>query len=234
MNVLVACEESKRVCTAFRRRGHNAFSCDLMEPSGGHPEWHILGDCLPLLNGRCEFRTMDGESHVIEGRWDMIIAFPPCTHLAALGARWFENKRKNGKQREAIEFFIKIANADCEKICIENPVGIMSGNYLAKHFPDIANMYGWPKKPSQIIQPWQFGSEARKATCLWEKGLEKLTPTKIVGMGEIKPGGYSVGASADCARDEKGKIIRWNDPRTAQIRSKTYPGVGEAMSEQWG
>ena len=110
MNVLVACEESQVVCKAFRARGHNAFSCDIIECSGGHPEWHIQGDVLPLVNGRCAFKTMDGAEHTIGGKWDMIIAFPPCTHLAVSGARHFEKKRADGRQREGIEFFCKFLN----------------------------------------------------------------------------------------------------------------------------
>ena len=125
MNVLIACEESQVVCTAFRKRGHNAFSCDIMLPSGNHPEWHILGDVLPILNGGY-FTTMDGRFHHVD-KWDMIIAFPPCTDLAVSGARHFETKRNDGRQQRAIVFFYKILSADCDKICVENPVNIISG-----------------------------------------------------------------------------------------------------------
>ena len=107
MKVLVACEESQRVCVAFRRRGHEAYSCDILEPSGDHPEWHIQQDVIPLLDGNCEFTTVDGTPHKIEGRWDMIIAFPPCTHLAVSGAPSFAKKREDGRQREGLQFFCK-------------------------------------------------------------------------------------------------------------------------------
>lgn len=117
MNMLIACEESQRVCVAFREKGHNAFSCDILPCSGGHPEWHIQGDVLPLLNGRCCFTTMDGTEHQIDGRWDLIIAFPPCTHLAVSGARHFEKKRADGRQREAIEFFLPVSNRRLQLYC---------------------------------------------------------------------------------------------------------------------
>lgn len=235
MKVLVACEESQRVCTAFRERGHEAYSCDIIECSGGHPEWHIMQDVLPLLNGFCGFDTMDGVHHYIGRRWDLIIAHPPCTHLAVSGARHFEKKRVDGRQKEAIEFFCRFLQADCEKIAIENPVGIISGDYITTHFPDLAGKYGLPIKPSQIIQPYQFGDHARKTTCLWFVGdVTPLVPTNIVDPGEVVGAGFSVGASLDAARDENGKIISWNDPRTAMIRSKTFPGIAKAMSQQWG
>ncbi|MCQ2061694.1 MAG: hypothetical protein MJY47_08920 [Fibrobacter sp.] len=234
MRVLVACEESQRVTIELRARGHEAYSCDLMEQSGGHPEWHIQGDVLGLLNGRMDFATNDGHLHHIADRWDMIIAFPPCTHLAVSGAAHFEKKRADGRQREGIEFFCKILNADCDKLAVENPVNIISGDYVRKWFPDLAEKYGLPIKPTQAIQPYEYGHEARKKTCLWIKGLPKLKPTKIVSMGEIKGNGFSVGAASWAARDEAGKIIAWNDPRTGVIRSKTFPGIAKAMAEQWG
>ena len=165
MNVLVACEESQRVCIAFRERGHNAFSCDIDPCSGGHPEWHIMQDVIPLLNGQCSFKTMDGIEHSIDGKWDLIVAFPPCTHLAVSGARCFEQKRKDGRQQQGIDFFMEFTKSDCEKIAIENPIGIMSTQY---------------RKPDQIIQPWMFGHGETKATCLWLKNLPKLEPTNIV------------------------------------------------------
>ena len=164
----------------------------------------------------------------------MIIAFPPCTHLAVSGAAHFKKKREDGRQREGIEFFCQFLKADCERISIENPVGIISGDYIAKHFPHLAEKYGLPVKYTQKIQPYMFGHEARKATCLWLKGLPMLVPTKVVSMGEIDKNGYSYGASATYARDENGKIIPWNDPRTGKIRSKTFPGIAKAMAEQWG
>lgn len=219
MNVLVACEESQEVCKAFRARGHRAFSCDLQECSGGHPEWHIQGDVLPLLNGNCTFQTADTHTHTQAGEWDLIIAHPPCTDLAVSGARHFAQKQKDGRQQKSIVLFMQMALADCQRIAVENPVCIMST--------------AW-RKPDQIIQPFMFGEHARKTTCLWLKGLPKLMPTDIVDPGEIVGKGFSVGASLDMARDENGKILSWNDPRTAKIRSKTFPGIAKAMAEQWG
>ena len=153
MKVLVACEESQAVTKELRRLGHEAYSCDIVPCSGGHPEWHLQVDATELL----------------KMQWDMIIAFPPCTHLAVSGARYFEQKKKDGRQGKAIEFFMKFANADCPKIAIENPIGIMSTHW---------------RKPDQIIQPWQFGHGETKATCLWLKGLPKLEPTNIVSGRE--------------------------------------------------
>lgn len=219
MRVLVACEESQEVCKAFRALGHEAYSCDLQEPSGWHPEWHILGDCLPILGGRCIVKTMDGAEHDIPGKWDLIIAHPPCTDLAVSGARHFAQKQKDGRQQKSIVFFMQMALADCDHVAVENPVCIMSS--------------AW-RKPDQIIQPYQFGENARKTTCLWLKNLPPLTPTSIVDPGEIVKGGFSVGASLNYARDENGKILSWNDPRTAKARSKTFPGIARAMAEQWG
>ena len=202
MRILVACEESQAVTKELRRLGHEAYSCDIQECSGGHPEWHLQQDVIPLLSEK----------------WDMIIAFPPCTDLAVSGARHFAKKRADGRQQRSIEFFMRFVGADCPRIAIENPIGIMSSHY---------------RKPDQIIQPYQFGDHARKSTCLWLKGLPKLELTDIVDPGEIVRGGFSVGASANYARDENGKIIPWNDPRTAKIRSKTFPGIAKAMAEQW-
>ena len=174
MNVLVACEESQAVTIQLRKRGHRAFSCDLMECSGGHPEWHIRWDSISLLNGYCTILTQDGTLHEINGPWDMILAFPPCTHLAASGARHFKKKQEDGRQQAGVEFFMKFANATCEKIAIENPIGIMSTKY---------------RKPDQIIQPYMFGDHARKSTCLWLKGLNPLNETCLVDPGEIVKGG---------------------------------------------
>lgn len=166
MFVLVACEESQEVCKAFRAWGHEAYSCDIQACSGGHPEWHILGDCLPILNGRCTFRDMSGGIHTLDGRWDLIIAHPPCTELCASGQRWFsEGVKPLRLQREAIAFFYKFVLADCDKIAIENPIGVMSTAY---------------RKPDCIINPWEFGHPEQKKTCLWLKGLEPLHPTNIV------------------------------------------------------
>ena len=165
MKILVACEESQAVTIEMRRLGHEAYSCDIIECSGGHPEWHIMQDVIPLLDGRCSFKTMDGIEHSIDRKWDLIVAFPPCTHLAVSGARYFEQKRKDGRQQQGIDFFMEFTKADCDKIAIENPIGIMSTHY---------------RKPDQIIQPWMFGHGETKATCLWLKNLPKLEPTNIV------------------------------------------------------
>ena len=226
MRVLVACEESQRVCTAFRERGHEAFSCDIQPCSGGHPEWHILGDVLPVLNGDCDFTTEAVGRHSQSGQWDLIIAHPPCTYLTAAGNRWFdvekygENARRRLRDRySAIVFFMQIMTADCQLIAVENPIGIMSTAY---------------RKPDQIIHPYQFGDSAEKKTCLWLKKLPPLMPTMIVDAGEKNRFGQSINACADWARDERGKAIPWNDPRTAKIRSKTFPGIARAMAEQWG
>lgn len=165
MNVLVACECSQEVAFAFREKGHQAFSCDIEPCYGGFPEWHICGDVIPLLNGKCNFRTQDGASHFIENEWDLIIAFPPCTDLAASGARHFAKKMADGRQQKSVEFFMEFVYSSCCRIAIENPVGIMSTRY---------------RKPDQIVQPWQFGHGETKATCFWLKNLSPLVPTDIV------------------------------------------------------
>lgn len=162
MKVLVACEESQEVCKAFRKLGHEAFSCDILECSGGHPEWHIMNDVRNIL-GKNFWNQNKG--------WDLLIAHPPCTHLAVSGARWFKEKIKDGRQQKALDFFMLFANVDCKRICIENPIGIMSTMW---------------RKPDQIIQPWQFGHGETKATCLWLKGLPKLKPTNVVKGRENK------------------------------------------------
>lgn len=235
MKILVACEESQEVCKAFRAKGHEAYSCDIIECSGGHPEWHVRWDVLSLLNGNCSFMTMDGELHKIDGKWDMILAFPPCTHLAVSGARHFEKKRSDGRQREGIEFFLKFLDADCEKISIENPVNIISGNYVETWFPDIAEKYSLPIKPTQKIQPYEFGEKTKKTTCLWIKGLPRLSPTNIVEPEIITyKGGAKFGVGIGQVYDDNGKSIPFHDPRTAKARSKTFPGIAKAMAEQWG
>lgn len=221
MNVLVACEESQRVCTAFREKGHNAFSCDIEPCSGGHPEWHIMRDVLQLLNGRCSFKTMDVIEHSIAGKWDLIIAFPPCTYLTVTGNRWFNVNRYGEKaiqrhkdRKDAIDFFMAFANADCKKIAIENPVGIMSSEW---------------RKPNQIINPWQFGDAFEKKTCLWLKGLPELTPTNIVEVPPRKK--FDSGKTMPSWYAEA-----WHLPKEerAKLRSKTFPGVAKAMAKQWG
>ena len=236
MNVLIACEESQRVCQAFRDKGHRAFSADIQECSGGHPEWHILGDVIPLLNGNCEFTLQNRERERQNGTWDLIIAHPPCTHLAVSGARHFTRKREDGRQKEGIEFFCKFLVCDCSRVAIENPIGIIGGDYVLKWFPELSEKYGLPKKPTQIIQPYEFGHPVSKSTCLWLKNLEKLKPTKIVEPERIhskgKSGGYS--GALWYVKDENGKILSYKDPRTAKERSKTFIGIAKAMADQWG
>lgn len=228
MKVLIACEESQAVCKAFREKGHEAYSCDIIECSGGHPEWHIKQDVLPLLNGFCEFETTDGTKHYINSKWDLIIAHPPCTYLTVAANKLY-NIEKYGekavqriKDREkAIEFFMRFVNTDCERIAIENPIGVISSRY---------------RKPDQIIQPYQFGHPVRKSTCLWLYGLPQLTPTEIVDFECIhskgKSGGYS--GNSWIVKDENGKILSYKDPRVSVIRNKTFPGIAKAMAEQWG
>lgn len=220
MKVLVACEESQRVCIAFREKGYEAYSCDIQKCSGGHPEWHILGDVLPILNGNTKFITQDGTLHEISGKWDMIIAHPPCTYLTVTGNRWF-NIEKYGKKaikryeqrKEAIEFFFRIVKANCDKIAIENPIGIMSTVW---------------EKPTQIIQPFMFGEPFEKRTCLWLKNLPKLKPTKIVApperikfkSGKTMPEWYS-------------KLWHLPKEERERERSKTFIGIARAMAEHW-
>lgn len=229
MKILVACEESQAVTKELRLLGHEAYSCDIQECSGGHPEWHIIEDVIPLLNGNCEFKTVDGVIHYIKGRWDMIIAFPPCTHLAVSGARHFEKKREDGRQREGIEFFCKFLTADCEKIAIENPIGIISGEYIPKWFPDLAEKYDLPKKQSQIIQPYEYGHTSKKSTCLWLKGLPLLQPTEIVEPDLVQ---YQCkdGKTATFSRH---MVQGFKNGERAKIRSKTFEGVAKAMAKQW-
>ena len=220
MKVLVACEESQTVCKAFREKGHEAYSCDIQECSGGHPEWHIMEDVIPLLNGNCEFETVDGTKHKIEGKWDMIIAHPPCQFLTNTGnpylnvEKWGEKAIQRAKDREeAFEFFMQFANANCDKICIENPIGYPNTHY---------------RKPNQIIQPWQFGHPFTKATCLWLKGLEPLKPFVTEKPQNCKSYAW------ETMIDERGKTISWNSELSRKLRSKTFDGIAKAMAEQWG
>ena len=210
MRVLVACEESQEVCKAFRARGHEAYSCDIQECSGGHPEWHILGDALKLIEpnaGGTSFQTMDGANHIIE-KWDILIAHPPCTHLAVSGMRWFKEGRKPLYLKdEAAEFFMKFINANCEHIAVENPICIMSTRY---------------RKPDQIINPWQFGHTQQKKTCLWLKNLPKLKETKNVYDEMMK------------LPEKERTAIWWMGSGHAKERSKTFEGIAQAMAEQWG
>jgi hypothetical protein len=233
MRVLVACEESQAVCKAFREKGHEAYSCDIIECSGGHPEWHIMQDVLPLLNGRCTFATTDGAIHTITGKWDMIIAFPPCTHLAVSGARHFEGKRADGRQRDGIEFFCQFLNADCDKVVIENPVGIISGSYIPEYFPDLADKYGLPRKATQIIQPFEHGEPYKKTTCLWIKGVPPLEPTNIVDVCDTRQYVMKRGKSIGKIATFSDWINKGGKDRQTK-RSKTFEGVALAMAEQWG
>lgn len=240
MNVLVACEESQRVCIAFREKGHNAFSCDILSCSGGHPEWHIQCDVLHILNPSFHlvpntfeeitgvyFITMDEKLHFVK-QWDLIIAHPPCTFLTVAAnklyniSRYGEKALKRLEQRQlAVEFFMQFVYAECKMKAIENPIGVMSTLY---------------RKPDQIIQPYFFGDEVRKSTCLWLFNLPPLIPTNIVDFECIHSKGRSGGYSGPswCVRDESGKILKYNDPMVSIIRSKTYPGIAKAMAEQWG
>lgn len=234
MKVLVACEESQAVTIELRKLGHEAYSCDIIPCSGGHPEWHISQDVTPLLNGNCTFETNDGTAHTIIGKWDMLIAFPPCTHLCVSGARHFEKKREDGRQREGIEFFCKFLTADCDRISIENPIGIISGDYISKHFPDLAQKYGLPLKPTQIIHPWMFGDNETKSTRLWLKGLKPLTPA-ITEKPKIEYFEWVDNRTGRKKRQGKWYADAWLLPpaERAKVRSKTFPGIAKAMAEQW-
>lgn len=217
MRVLVACEESQEVCKAFRARGHEAYSCDLQDCSGGHPEWHIKGDALELL----------------KLHWDLIIAYPPCTYLTVSGNSYFNEERwgEKAKERkqlrlEAAEFFMKFVDCGCKRIAIENPVGYMNTHY---------------RKPDQIIQPYYFGHPYTKKTCLWLIGLPPLFPTEILEepatgwlnkqiTADGRYGGY--GGKWGCKKN--GKWLKYGDPEVKKERSKTFPGIARAMAEQWG
>lgn len=222
MKVLIACEESQTVCKAFRAKGHEAYSCDIQEPSGGHPEWHILGDALKAIEGG-QVTTMDGQTHDV-GRWDLLIAHPPCTDLAASGERWFAEGRKPLYKRfEAAAFFMKFAAADIPKIAIENPVGRMSTLY---------------RKPDCIVQPWQFALDANentlKTTCLWLKNLPPLIAT-VTEKPEIKFHDC-VGYDGKSRRQTQFYYgTRCKGPKyRAAAAAKTFPGIAAAMAEQWG
>ena len=198
MKILIACEESQEVCKAFREKGHEAYSCDIEPCSGGHPEWHLQQDVIPLL----------------DQEWDMIIAFPPCTHLAVSGAARFEQKRKDGRQQQGIDFFMEFTKTDCERVAIENPVGIMSTIY---------------RKPDQIIQPWMFGDPFENKTCLWLRGLPLLIPEN-----SVEPPKRKVFNSGKSMPEWYADAWRLPPKERAKIRSKTFPGIAKAMAEQWG
>ena len=192
MKILVACEFSGIVRDAFRAKGHDAISCDLLPTESEGP--HYQGDIRDILYDK----------------WDMVLAFPPCTHLASSGARWFKEKQKDGRQQQGIDFFNLFTNLDCPKVMIENPIGIMSTHY---------------RKPDQIIQPWQFGHEESKKTCLWLKGLPFLKPTNIKMLPKS---GYWTNQTPS-GQNKLGPA-----PDRAKNRSKTYLGISKAMGEQWG
>ena len=225
MNILIACEESQTVCKAFRAKGHNAFSADIQEPSGGHPEWHILGDVLPILD-RGEVITMDGKHHSIP-KWDMLIAHPPCTYLSNCCTKLYSLRvsspeyvvnRWEQRARAAV-FFMYFALAKVDKICVENPVGFMNTAY---------------RKPSQVIHPYMFAESENdtenyvtKRTCLWLKGLPPLKTNDLP-----KPNNAEL-----FGRHPSGKARKWEEnisSNRAKLRSKTFPGIAKAMAEQWG
>jgi hypothetical protein len=197
MKVLLACEESQAVTNEFRKLGHEAYSCDILPTSGDNPEWHIQDDIKTVLYDA----------------WDLVIAFPPCTHLASSGAAWFEAKRADGRQQEGIDFFQLFTDLKTPRVAIENPIGIMSSLY---------------RKPDQIINPWQFGDSYKKRTCLWLKGLPKLVPTDVVDPGE------SITYASGCVMP-KWYAEAWNlsPEERSKVRSKTFPGIAKAMAEQW-
>jgi len=197
MKILVACEESQIVTTELRSLGHEAYSCDILPTSGKYPEIHIQQDVISLL----------------KRNWDMLIAFPPCTHLASSGAAWFEQKRKDGRQKQGIEFFLEFTQTDIPKVVIENPVGIMS------------NLY---RKPDQIIQPYWFGDPYEKRTCLWLKGLEPLKPTNMVQPEKRKE--YASGKTMPAWYADAWGL---SPTQRSIARSKTFPGIAAAMAAQW-
>ena len=211
---LVACEESQAVTIELRKRGWEAYSCDIQECSGGHPEWHIMGDVLPLINGRCDFNTMDGRNHFIDGRWDLLIAHPPCTYISNAGVRFLYpngkgilNEERLRKGIEATHFFLRFWYADCDCIAVENPIP--------------STVYGLPKY-DQIIQPYMFGHPLQKKTCLWLKGLPKLTPTDPIPKEQCQ--------STKIA----GNWFNHGGKERQVNRAKTFPGIAKAMADQWG
>lgn len=205
MKVLIGCEESQAVCIAFRNLGIEAYSCDILPCSGNHPEWHLQQDVTELLNQK----------------WDAIIAFPPCTHLCVSGAKHFEQKRKDGRQKQGIDFFMLFANCDCRYVAIENPIGIMSNEW---------------RKPDQIIQPYQFGDPVKKTTCLWLKGFPKLQPTENV-ESDVKyytsPTGKKMSEFNAKQIIVDGKKYGYHTEQFKKHRSKTFTGIAKAMAEQW-
>ena len=204
--ILVACEESQAVTKAFRKLGFEAFSCDLLPCSGGHPEWHYKEDMFEVIKR--------------EPKFDLMIAFPPCTDLAVSGARHFERKIADGSQAKSIQFFMDVVNADVERIAVENPIGIMSRLH---------------KKPNQIVQPWMFGDKAQKSTCLWLKNLPNLEPTDIVEKGEFFEFISKKGENKRMPMWYYEALQKAKTPEQRRtLRSKTFQGIADAMAEQWG
>ena len=217
MNVLIACEESQTVCKAFRALGHRAFSADLQECSGGHPEWHIVGDCLPLLNGDCDFTTQDGKRHHQQGEWQLLIAHPPCTYMSKAGARWMYPKAGQLSQErlklamEAKAFFFKMHDAKCKYIAIENPRPLA--------------IVGLPQ-PTTVVQPYEFGDPFSKATYLWLKNLPPLMPTLFCGE-------HQTFLPSNTGGRKKGQKWSRGVAHTAKDASKTFQGIAHAMAVQW-
>ena len=231
LNVLVACEESQRVCSEFRKLGHNAYSCDLLECSGGHPEWHFHQDVLEVIKNKGG-KLQTGEEIYIKGTWDLMIAHPPCTFLAVSGAKWYyhpddkdlplEQRRPHPKfpnrakdREEGANFFMALANANIEHIAIENPVGIMNTRF---------------RKPDQVVQPYFFGDSASKKTCLWLKNLPLLEHTNDVDPGEF----IEFGSGKRLPKWYSDGLTKTKTPEERRTwRSKTFPGFAKAMAEQW-
>lgn len=204
MRVLIACEESQVVCKEFRKLGHEAYSNDIIECSGGYPEWHLQMCALEAINSR---------------KWDMIIAFPPCTHLSAAGAPGWKKKQEDGRQQAAIDFVMAIANAGCEMIAIENPTGKLNTSW---------------RKPDQIVNPFQFGDPFKKRTCLWLKGLPKLEDTNLVEPEYHYTSNSTRGGLLKDGTRKKSNLPIFKAWDSAKERSKTFPGIAKAMAEQWG
>lgn len=221
MKVLIACEESQTVCKAFREKGHEAYSCDIQEPSGGHPEWHILGDALKAIEGG-QVATMDGRTHDV-GRWDLLIAHPPCTYLTAASAVRLFNPDHSVKDWEreqkgwaARRFFLQILHSGVERIVVENPCSLS---------------YFQLPKYSQIIEPYMFGDPWKKRTCLWLVNLPLLEPSNVVEPLGLWVGSTS-GRDTGTGRIKSGNVL--NSHRDQKTCSKTFPGIAKAMAEQWG
>lgn len=216
LNILVACEESQAVCKAFRALGHRAFSADLQEQSGGHPEWHIMGDCLPLLGGDCLFATRDGRMHWQQGEWDLLVCHPPCTYMSKAGARWMYaggvlNQERLALAMDGRRFFMQCFNARCKHIAVENPVPMK-----VVELPP----------PTQAVQPYEYGHPYSKKTCLWLRGLPPLEPTNV--LSEYKPF-----LPSNVGGKKKGQKYSFGVARNAKEASKTFDGIARAMAGQW-